>query len=113
MKNLYLTFLSASDGTRLPVDATAIQVLELIAILAKHGEPFTVTEAMSMEDIASPATIHRKINDLVKHNLVIRRHDGDNFRTKYLYPSDTALMYFHNKGRVMRDVVLKHQKRMT
>jgi DNA-binding IclR family transcriptional regulator len=43
----------------------------LLDIIAQCDERLTVTEAMSLVDLASPATLHRKIENLRKAGWII------------------------------------------
>ena len=98
-KNAYLRFLNLLRGVEaslLPpnLDSTAKALLERIACQHSQGEPLTITEAMALQDIASPATIHRKIDDLRIAGLVDTEFQGENRRTKYLTPTTRARKYF-------------------
>ncbi len=90
MNSTYLRFLAlvhTIDGasTQLAnVDETAKHLLNVIALNHSNGKPLTVTEAMALKSIASPATIHRKLNDLIEVGLVEQVFEGKNRRTKYL-----------------------------
>lgn len=109
MKNAYLRFVTLSSSLDLKIDLTAEKLLEIISICSGH-EALTVTEAMTMSDIASPATIHRKIKNLRKAGLVATERRDDNNRTKYLVPTIRALKHFHEKGKLMQKVVLHQAK---
>ena len=61
-----------------------MNVLEVIAIRALANTPLTITELMAMSEIASPATIHRKLTQLINLGYVVQAHVGNNRRTKYL-----------------------------
>jgi len=98
-KNAYLRFLNLLRGveaTFLPptLDSTAKALLERIACEHAQGDPLTITEAMALHDVASPATIHRKIDDLRIAGLVDTEFQGDNRRTKYLTPTPKARKFF-------------------
>ncbi|MBU3652109.1 MAG: winged helix-turn-helix transcriptional regulator [Limnohabitans sp.] len=98
-KNAYLRFLNLLRGVEaslLPptLDSTAKALLERIACQHALGNPLTITEAMALGEVASPATIHRKIDDLRVAGLVDTEFQGDNRRTKYLTPTPRARKYF-------------------
>jgi DNA-binding MarR family transcriptional regulator len=98
-QNAYLRFLNLLRGvesTLLPpsLDSTSKCLLERIACQHAIGQPLTITEAMALHDVASPATIHRKIDDLRTAGLVDTEFQGDNRRTKYLTPTSKARKYF-------------------
>ena len=52
------------------VDATAMLSLNEIAIQHLDDKPMTVTEVMALSNIASPATIHRKLDELLELGLI-------------------------------------------
>ena len=58
---------------------------------------------MQLANIASPATIHRKIDELREVGLVELNFEGKNRRTKYLVPTKAAHAYFEK----MSDSMLK------
>lgn len=101
---LYLRFLNlshAASSNLTNVDSLALRLLESIAVAHSNGAALTVTDAMSLNAIASPATIHRKLNDLLKAGLVNQVHVNENRRTKYLYTTSKANAYFANMGSAM------------
>ena len=105
-KNAYLRFLNLLRGveaTFLPptLDSTAKCLLERIACQHAVGQPLTITEAMALQDVASPATIHRKIDDLRTAGLVETEFQGDNRRTKYLTPTPKARKFFDKVNALM------------
>ena len=105
MKNqyLYLKFLSLlhaiEETGELPaLDLDAKRLLELIAVRHFEGKSMTVTDAMSMSTIASPATIHRKLDVLRESGMISTDYEGSNRRTKFLRPTDQAVNYFNTLG---------------
>jgi DNA-binding MarR family transcriptional regulator len=63
-----------------------------------------VSQAMSLKNIASPATIHRKIEDLLKVGLVDLIFEGKNRRTKFLAPTKSAKAYFEEMSNAIKKV---------
>jgi DNA-binding transcriptional ArsR family regulator len=114
MKNTYLRFLSLmhamdpASGALSSVDEVAKQLLNTIALRHADNKPLTVTEAMTMGAIASPATLHRKIDDLREAGLIEQVFEGKNRRTKYLVPTPAADKYFANLGQVMTEAAALH-----
>jgi DNA-binding MarR family transcriptional regulator len=110
MKKTYLRFLSlvhALDNTTMSsLDETAKHLLQLIMLRYVKGQALTVTEAMSMSTVASPATIHRKLNVLLDAGLVTQVFEGNNRRTKYLTPTAAAETYFAELSDVMAKAAL-------
>ena len=109
MRETYLRFLSlaqALDGASVPtVDETARHLLQLIALRHAQGNALTVTDAMAMSTVASPATIHRKLDALREAGLIDQTFEGKNRRTKYLVPTQAAQNYFDQVGKVMEQAL--------
>jgi DNA-binding MarR family transcriptional regulator len=109
MSKLYLRFLritralEANKKDMKDVDSTANLLLNEIAIQHLDEKPLTVSQAMKLDAIASPATLHRKIDELREAGLIDLTFEGKNRRTKYLIPTKAAHSYFEK----MSDSMLK------
>jgi DNA-binding MarR family transcriptional regulator len=107
MKSTYLRYLALAKAVQetdthlTAVDETAKRLLEVIALSHAENRPLTVSEAMALEPIASPGTIHRKLDLLREMGLINQIFQGDNRRTKYLVPTPVTDRYFDNLGRVL------------
>ena len=112
MTPLYLQFLShsadihPSKGSNL--DFTAEKLLEIIGCCHFH-EPLTVTEAMELAEIGSPATIHRKLDDLLTAGLIYHAYEGSNRRTKYLQITPKTIGYFSLLSEAMVTAMLERK----
>ena len=111
-QSIYLRFLSllhAIEGKgELPnLDLDAKRLLEVIGVQHSQGKPLTVSDAMAMTHIASPATIHRKLDVLREIGMIDTHFEGKNRRTKYLCPTPQAEKYFSQVGAVMQQAGLK------
>ena len=103
---IYLRFLHLTQAIsgELPtsnVDFSALRLLEAIAVAKAQGSPLTVTNAMELNTLASPATLHRKLDALLEAGLVEQEFEGKNRRTKYLVPTQSASKYFEQMGRAL------------
>ena len=87
------------------VDATAMLLLNEIAIQHLDDKPMTVTEAMLLSNISSPATIHRKLDELRELGLIEQIFEGANRRTKFLVPTKLAIAYFEKMSEAMTGAV--------
>lgn len=111
MKKTYLRFIALAhvlEGTTAPVstvDSTAQQLLNVIASNHAQDKTMTVTDAMALTSIASPATIHRKLDDLRVAGLIEQSFAANNRRTKYLTPTKAADSYFSSLGEVMKQSI--------
>ena len=94
MTTPYIHFVNLRDQFTVPFDLTAGQVLDLIGACA-DDEPLTVMKCMRA-GVASPATTHRKIEDLIAFGYVETQQKNGNKRTKYLVPTDKAKKYFEH-----------------
>lgn len=83
-------------------DLTAIKLLEVIALAESTNNPIQVTHLMNCQHIASPATIHRKMTQLLDANLIEQKFVGKNRRTKYLIVTDLANQYFEKRGALLK-----------
>jgi hypothetical protein len=108
MKNssIYIRFLNLLEAVEQSPDLAQLdleckKLLEIVAVRAQASQPLSVTEAMGLDHIASPATIHRKLDQLKELKLIESVHQGDNKRTKYMIPTRKALQYFDRMGKVM------------
>ena len=99
----FLTLLHTIEGKgELPsLDLDAKKLLETIAVRHAQGKPLTVTEAMAMAHIASPATIHRKLDVLREIGMIDTQFEGSNRRTKFLVPTPQAAQYFQTHSKAM------------
>jgi DNA-binding MarR family transcriptional regulator len=109
-KNIYLRFLTLlqtieGKGELPSLDLDAKKLLETIAVQHFQGKSLTVTEAMTLSHIASPATIHRKLNVLREIGLIETLHEGTNRRTKYLVPTAQANRYFDEHSNIMHQAL--------
>ena len=101
MKQAFIRFLNLKQTltiTPKELDATAVQLLEVCASKSHTGKRLTVTDAMKLQTIASPATIHRKLTQLIDADYLSLEYEGRNRRTKYLTPTQKSNDYFTKLG---------------
>ena len=108
MKSTYVRFLqllhSIDSDLDWQIDAVSRYLLDVITIHHSKNEPLTVSAAMKLNSIASPATIHRKISTLWELDLVVYEFKDGNRRTKYLAPTDLAIQRYEKLGKVMLEL---------
>jgi DNA-binding MarR family transcriptional regulator len=107
-QKIYLKFLSLvqaieAKGELPALDPEAKQLLEMVAVKHGAGQDMTISDAMGLKQIASPATLHRKIDILRGLGLIETHFEGDNKRTKYLRPTDQAAQYFSTLGSIIEN----------
>lgn len=102
----YIEFLKARHeiDDQLVIASDERELLEIIAVCDHQEKPLTVTALMAMTHLASPATLHRKMDNLITLNLIALHHEGKNRRTKYVKPTANALDYFAKTGAALAKV---------
>ncbi len=111
MSKLYLRFLRIARAVEIQntpiknIDSTALLLLNEIAVQHLDGKNITVTEAMLLSNIASPATVHRKLDELREAGLIEQVFEGKNRRTKYLVPTKEADSYFAKMSKAITNAV--------
>ena len=111
MSKLYLRFLHIARAVEIQntpiknIDSTALLLLNEIAVQHLDGKNITVTEAMLLSNIASPATVHRKLDELREAGLIEQVFEGKNRRTKYLVPTKEADTYFSKMSKAITSAV--------
>lgn len=86
---------------------TKIALLEVIAIRCFERKPLTVTKAMELKSIASPATIHRIIGELRDLGLIDYVNAKNSKRIKYLITTKKASHYFDQIALEMSSALVK------
>lgn len=108
-KATYLRFLQLvetlqGDIEKSDLDLTAVRLLEVVAVAHAKESDLTVTEAMALNSIASPATLHRKLTALLDAGYIEFSHKDNNRRTKFVLPTQTANKYFSKLGAALVSV---------
>ena len=111
MSQIYLRFLrlaqvvQAQNTAVRNIDSKALLLLEEITVQNLDGKTLTVTQAMVLKKIASPATLHRKLDELREAGLIDQVFEGKNRRTKYLKPTKIADSYFGMMSKAITSAV--------
>ena len=104
----YLRFARAIDILKKDshvIDSTALQLLNEIAVQHFDGKTLTVAQAIALNKIASPATLHRKLDELREAGLIQQIFEGKNRRTKYLVPTKAADADFAKMSKAITSAV--------
>lgn len=106
-REMYVRFLHAMhsidvDRQLQGIDLMGLKLLEMLAVASENKAPMNVGQAMSAEWIASPATLHRKIRNLIDAGYVSSDFVGKNRRTRYLVPTEKANAFFSEMGNSMQ-----------
>jgi hypothetical protein len=98
-KNYYIQFLNLlrvlEKTSQTPdIDATSKLILDEVAIGVSKEDMLTVSDVMGLKHIGSPATLHRKLNQLIAAHMVDPVFQGNNRRTKYIALTQEGESYF-------------------
>ena len=104
----YIVFLKARHEldvqTLFGLPSDERELLEIVAVHAAKAKPLTVTQFMGLIHLASPATLHRKLTNLLEARMIVLVHEGKDRRTKYIHPSGFAIDYFQRAGAALAAV---------
>lgn len=76
------------------IGAYELDLLERIGVRESAKDYLSVTDAMKLSDVGSPASIHRYIDTLEFCELIEKRFHGRDRRTKYLHLTPKSAKYF-------------------
>lgn len=101
--NFYLRFLKLVSAVQLlpgmdSFDANSKVLFEQIMLAWAKDMPLTVRDAMGMEHLGSPATLHKRLVQLREMQLVDAISKDNDRRTKYLIPTEKGLEYVSKLG---------------
>jgi DNA-binding MarR family transcriptional regulator len=107
--NYYLNFLNVLKAVNQgsvseELDPTSKLVLEEIALGVANGQPLTVSDVMRLTSIASPATLHRKLDVLLDAQLIEATFQGHNRRTKFMMLTPQGKAYFSKLSDVLASI---------
>ena len=111
MSKVYLRYLRIARAIDIlkknndSIDSTALQLLNELAVQHFDGKTLTVSEAIALKKIASPATLHRKLDELREAGLIEQIFEGKDRRTKYLVPTKLADAYFAKLSKAITSAV--------
>ena len=96
------------DGPNLDVNEKAL--LEEIALSWFEDRVMTVREAIGLNHLGSPATLHKRITRLRQKNLLKTFSQPEDKRAKYLIPTDQTIAMFGDFGKKMNSALVTRTK---
>ncbi len=110
MKDIFLKYQSLVQDTEdlsahPAIEFDTMKLLEIIATKHYKNTPLTVSEAMQLTIVASPASIHRKLNYLREFGYIDSFFKNKNRRTQYLKPLTKSEILFNNKGELLLKIL--------
>lgn len=104
MKATFIRFLNLKHTMEVEpsdLDLTSIKLLEICELKSYKNQRLSVSAAMNLKSISSPATIHRKLNQLIDAGYLTLEYEGKNKRTKFLTPTQKSHDYFTKLGKLI------------
>lgn len=106
LASAYLRFLQLAkvvqalpDG--LEMDANESALLHSVVLRWYENRPMTVREAISLDQLGSPATLHKRISRLRDKDMLSTFNQNGDKRAKFLIPTQRTIDYFKNLGQSM------------
>jgi hypothetical protein len=93
-----------SENAALEMDANERAILDAVALCWYEGQPMTVREAIALDHLGSPATLHKRITRLRQKEMLLAFNQEGDRRAKYLIPSEKTLSFFDHLGHNMQMV---------
>lgn len=103
----YLRFLQLARAVQalpdgMEMDANEEALLQSIVLRWYEKNPMTVREAIGLETLGSPATLHKRITRLRDKQMLDTLSFESDRRAKFLIPTDRTLNYFNTLGQSMQ-----------
>jgi DNA-binding MarR family transcriptional regulator len=110
VSNHYLRFLQqvhrmTKAGRLADLEPECSRLLDEIAIEDHNASPLTVTALMGLSHIASPATLHRKMQRLLQDGLIELSIDASNKRSKFVVLSKKGHRRYQTLSTLMTDAI--------
>lgn len=93
-----------ADASASAMDANERALLDAVALRWFEGSPMTVREAIALDHLGSPATLHKRITRLRQKDMLLAFNQEGDRRAKYLIPSEKTLTLFAELGGNMHQV---------
>ena len=106
----YMRFLQLARSVQqlpdgLQLDANEKALLEEIALRWFENRVMTVREAIGLNHLGSPATLHKRITRLRQKDLLKTFNQPEDKRAKYLIPTDQTIAMFGDFGKKMSSAI--------
>jgi len=103
----YLRFLKLAQSVNsiravAMLTANETQLLQEVALRHFEDQAFTVKQALALQDLGSPATLHKRVQCLRKAGFLSIEQKETDHRTKYLTATPLAIQHFECLGVAMQ-----------
>lgn len=104
---LYFQFLKLSQSVQnndqgQGLSPTETDLLKEVVLRDFEGRAFSVSEALALKNLGSPATLHKRLQRLREAGLLSFTKEITDKRTKYLIATPLAIQYFERMGDAMQ-----------
>ena len=108
-QQLYFRFLTRAQSLDKQQGVAALvpseaHLLQEVVLRDFERRAFTVSEALAMKHLGSPATLHKRLLRLRAAGLLSYKKDVTDHRTKYLIATPLAMQHYERMGEVMQMV---------
>lgn len=88
--------------------------LALLTLIGRHwfeGSPLSVRRLMQMRELASPATVHKRLHALKNIELVDFAESAADSRKRMIVPGSKAIAYFTSASSAILQAAMQHGER--
>ena len=109
-EQMYFRFLTLTQSVKsqhIGVQLTAMETHVLQEVVLRYFEDraLTVSQALAMKDLGSPATVHKRIKRLRHAGLLSFKQVDTDHRTKHLIATPLAVLHFERLGELMHQAL--------
>ena len=106
-RQLYFRFLTLAQSLSQQHGVAALapseaQLLQEVVLRDFERRAFTISQALAMKHLGSPATLHKRLLRLRAAGLLDYKKDVTDHRTKYLIATPLAMQHYARMGEVMQ-----------
>jgi DNA-binding MarR family transcriptional regulator len=84
------------------ISPNLLALFVVVALKHDQDQSLTVSGAMALQDLASSAALHKRIDDLREAGMINLVFKDQNKRTKYLIPTEKGNRYLKLMGQLLR-----------
>ena len=112
LASAYLRFLQLARVVQalpegMEMDANERALLEAVMLRWHENSPMTVREAIGLNQLGSPATLHKRITRLREKEMLSTFNQEGDRRAKFLVPTERTLAHFSQLGHSLQQVQIQ------
>jgi len=107
---MYFQFIKLMQSVEHKHPASALtphetHLLQEVVLRYFDDRAFTIRQALALNALGSPATLHKRIKHLRHVGLLSVKQEDTDHRTKYLIATPLAIQHFEHMGAVMQQAI--------